>query len=202
MAVRYSTFVLPMAVSAWGLAVAAGHLLLIAHVARPGDGGAPLGWWPADSRIDDDPDRPELLIFLHPRCPCSRSSVEELAEALDGVRDRVAVHAVLLRYDERRDGAGGDLGRLVERRLGVRATPDPGGEESLRFGVATSGHVLLFGVRGDRQFSGGITPSRGHRGINAGREAIRSLLQFGQAGSPSHPVFGCPLTTTRRESPT
>jgi hypothetical protein len=191
-----------MAMSAWGLAVAAGHLLLGAHDARPGDGGVPSERWPAGSRILDDPDRPELLIFLHPRCPCSRSSVEELAEALGGVRGRVSVHAVLLRLDGPRDGAGGDLGRLVERRLGVRASPDPGGEESLRFGVATSGHVLLFGVRGDLRFSGGITPSRGHRGHNAGREAIGSLLRFGQAASASRPVFGCPLRTTRRESPT
>ena len=199
---RRSKPLLPLAVLGWGLAVGAGHLLLGAHAARPGDPGDPPSRWPGESRIAPVPDRPRLLIFLHPRCPCSKASVEELATILEPFRDRVSVHAVLLRYDERRDGAGSDLGRLVRRRLGVDARPDPGGEEARRFGVETSGHVLLFGPRGGLAFSGGITSGRGHRGENPGRDAIRSLLRFGDAATPGHPVFGCPLTTSTQESPT
>ncbi|QDV38427.1 thioredoxin domain-containing protein [Tautonia plasticadhaerens] len=192
---------LPLAVTGWGLLVGAGHLLLGAHANRPGDPGAPPGRWPAGSRIAPDLGRPELLIFLHPRCPCSKASVEELAAALEPSRDRISVRAVLLRYGGRRGGPESDLGRLVRDRLGVEARPDPGGEEARRFGVTTSGHVLLFGPRGELAFSGGITAGRGHRGDNAGREAIRSLLRFGDAAASSHPVFGCPLSPPPRESP-
>ena len=68
-------------------------------------------------------------------------------------------------------------GRVDARRIsgrpwrtcrGWRCVLDPGGAEARRFGVATSGHVLLYDTRGDLIFSGGITPGRGEQGDNAG----------------------------------
>ena len=51
--------------------------------------------------------------------------------------------------------------------------------------VAREGGRLLF--------RGGITPSRGHEGDNAGRRRIASLLANGSADGRQTRVFGCPL---------
>lgn len=198
---RSSRWVLGPALAAWGLAVVAGLLLLGAHDARPGDPGAPAHRWPADSRIEADPTRPNLLIFLHPRCPCSRASVAELAEALGRGRGRAAVHVVLLRFAATPGGMAGDVERMAGSLPGTRVWDDPGGVESRRFGVATSGHVLLYDGGGVLAFSGGITPARGHCGDNDGRGAILAMLRHGRPDRPTHPVFGCPLAAPPRVPP-
>ena len=38
--------------------------------------------WPPSSQIPLDQTSPTLLLFLHPRCPCSRSSLAELERLL------------------------------------------------------------------------------------------------------------------------
>jgi hypothetical protein len=70
---------------------------------------------------------------------------------------------------------------------------DQGGVEARRFDVEGSGHVLLYAPSGKLLFSGGITPSRGHEGDNAGRSAIVSLILRGHAPVDHTPVFGCSL---------
>jgi hypothetical protein len=181
---------------AWGLAVVVGMLLLGAHAAQPGDPGAPPVRWPAGSESRIDGRRPTLLIFVHPRCPCSRASLAELAAILERCAGSISARAVL--YRPRRDPGGWvppDLESALAAMPGLTVSTDPGGAEARRFGVATSGHVLLFDARGDLVFSGGITPGRGERGNNADRAALLGrLLGVGARGSVN-PVYGCPLAT-------
>jgi hypothetical protein len=63
---------------AWRLAITVGMILVGAYTARPGDAGAVPARWPAGGTVRLDGRRPTLLIFLHPRCPCSRASLDEL----------------------------------------------------------------------------------------------------------------------------
>ncbi len=81
---------------------------------------------------------------------------------------------------------------------GLTIWPDLGGEEARRFGMATSGHVLLYDPEGRRIFSGGITPARGHRGDNRGRQAVLDRILGTERGIAESPVFGCALATPRR----
>ncbi len=159
----------------WGLVVGVGMLLVGDYAARPGVAASAPARWPAESLIRRDGRRPTLLIFLHPRCPCSRASVAELASISSDCGDRVSIQAVLLQPGEGREGWGqseieADLADLP--RLRIRS--DRGGGESRRFGVSTSGHVLLYDPEGRLIFSGGITP----------RAAIREPMK---AGSPCGP---------------
>ncbi len=186
---------------AWGLAVAGGMFCLGAYMARPGDPGAPPVRWPASSVMRLDDRRPTLLIFLHPRCPCSRASLAELAAILDRCGERVAAHAVLYRPPSAGEGwFPPDLQAALADRTGLGVDPDPGGEEARRFGVATSGHVLLYDRQGDLIFSGGITPGRGERGDNPGRATVVGTIMGGNGEDPGNPVFGCPLATPRPTS--
>src|SRR5690606_17883819 len=43
--------------------------------------------WPADSTLELAGDRASLLLFLHPRCPCSRATVHELTRVIDQLPD-------------------------------------------------------------------------------------------------------------------
>ena len=79
----------------WGLVIGSGMLLFEIYSFQPGQAGSPPAWWPEESLIPRDADRSTLLIFLHPRCPCSQASVEELAYILSQTRRRVTPHALL-----------------------------------------------------------------------------------------------------------
>src|SRR4051812_18830224 len=55
---------------------------LWSYANRPGiQADAPLRW-PGASAIRPEPGRPTLLVFAHPRCPCTRASIEELSRLL------------------------------------------------------------------------------------------------------------------------
>ena len=179
-----------------------GFYWLGAYHARPGRPGSPPVRWPRDCPIPLDPARPTLLIFLHPRCPCSRASVAELAAVSALQRDRFAVHAILYRPVEPSEGwnrplSGGD-GDDSATIPSLGRWSDAGGRLGRRFGVETSGHVLLFNPAGVLVFSGGITPSRGHRGDNLGLDALLERIEGKQATLERSPVFGCPTINPGR----
>jgi hypothetical protein len=181
----------------WGVVVVSGILFLEAYAARPGDLGTQVGRWLAQSRIQLDDRRPNLLIFLHPRCSCSRASLAELAYIMDRCRDRVSVHAVLLGTTFLDRWGQSEIERDLASLPTVRVYPDREGVEARRFGVATSGHALLYDSGGQLLFSGGITAARGHVGDNFGRAAVLDRILNIKGGRASSSVFGCPLRTPR-----
>src|SRR4051794_14080532 len=63
---------------AWGLLVGGGLLGLGALEARPGDPGDSARAWPAEGRIARVEGRSNLILWVHPRCPCSRASLDAL----------------------------------------------------------------------------------------------------------------------------
>jgi hypothetical protein len=177
----------------WGLVIAAGFLGLTAYASWPGQAGRAPSDWPRDCGIPLDSRRDTLVMFLHPLCPCSRASVDELLELAGRASDRVAVHLVSLRTDylERR-------GQTRVDRPGVTSWDDDSGKLARKFGVLTSGHVLLYEPTGRLSYSGGITPLRGHRGDSPGRRAVLEALCGGSERRSAGPVFGCPLFDPRR----
>lgn len=187
---------LAVLLAAWGLAVVVGMLALTAYARRPGAAGAPAARWPAGTSLKLDDRRPTLLIFLHPLCPCSQASLEELAVLADRQGDRVAMTAVVYRPRGDRDGwSPAELGSSLAAVRLLEVRPDAGGEEARRFAVATSGHVLLYRPGGELVFSGGITAARGMQGENLGRSAVAARIAGNGEGEPIRgiPVFGCPL---------
>jgi hypothetical protein len=180
----------------WGSLAISGTFLLGVYHARPGGAATPSVRWPSGSRVMHDPGCPNLFVFLHPRCPCSRASLHELAHIVAACQGRLAVHAIVLAPSPlsspwKGEGIESDLAAIPG--IGVRY--DPAGDEARRFGVATSGHVLLYDSSGNLVFSGGITASRGHEGESYGRSAVVARV-FGEPnGRTSSPVFGCPLAT-------
>lgn len=92
-----------------------------------------------------------------------------------------------------------DLWQSAARIPGVTVVADANGIEARHFHAETSGQTALYDIDGHLLFNGGITSARGHSGDNAGRSAIVSLLNTGEADRTETAVFGCPLYSNRSE---
>ncbi len=180
-------------VSLWVVTLVAGELLVARFDSRPGAAGASPASWPPSTTIARAADRAELLVFLHPFCPCSRATLTELERVLASDGRRADVQLVVSWPQE---ALPRDSGSLVERArsvAGARVVLDLGAREAARFGARTSGLVLLYDASGRLRFEGGITGSRGHEGDNAGEDALLSALRDSGGERRASPVYGCPL---------
>jgi hypothetical protein len=148
---------------------------------------------PADLDMPSRLARPQLFLALHPRCPCSRATVNELAKILSRVPN--ASDVTVLMYIPPDEPDSWLEGALLDacRRMHCRVRPDPGGRLAASLGSLTSGSVVLYDANGKLRYQGGITSSRGHEGDNAGERAIIEILQGHRDSHGSMPVFGCPI---------
>ena len=150
--------------------------------------------WPAESRMKRVPGRASLLMFAHPQCPCSSASLGELALLMTHLQGITEANVIFYRPPELPvDWHETALWNAAAKIPGLTVRVDEDGLERRLFGIATSGHTLLYDEHGALQFSGGITAARGHSGDNAGRTAILSLLRGTRSGRDSTFVFGCSL---------
>lgn len=179
----------------WGAAVVTGFSMMMSFDFTPGDSGDPPAVWPAGSAIKRQAGRSDLLMILHPHCPCSRSSLAELEKIAARTVGLVSLHVILVSPVGAAAGwagwAGDDAKMRAESIPGVTLFDDLDGVEASRFRITTSGHTLLYDAAGLLRFSGGITPARGHEGDNAGSQAILSFVEDATTTQPTTPVFGC-----------
>jgi hypothetical protein len=183
--------------AAWATAVAVGAARLWRYESVSADAAGAAVRWPADTRLVRDAGLPTLVLALHPKCPCSRATVGELAKLMTDCSGKLFATVLVLRPTDQpagweRTSLWSDAAAIP----GVKVIADDNGEESRRFGATTSGQAMLYAPAGRLLFAGGITESRGHSGDNAGRSAITTLV-LGDAAPPSTPVhtpvYGCSL---------
>jgi len=180
----------------WLVATAAGFALLARHALTPGATLEAPSSWPASAHPPRAKGRPTLVMLAHPRCPCTRASLGELSVLMEHARGQLDARVLFLQPEgTSSDWTQGPLWRAAAAIPGVTVLVDTGGEQARGFGVATSGHSLLYDAAGRLRFSGGLTGARGHRGDNPGRDAVEALLREagGVGGSSEHAVYGCAL---------
>jgi hypothetical protein len=178
----------------WLLSVGAAFTWINRYSATPGDSGVPPDHWPSDSTVKPAPGKFTLLVFLHPRCPCSRATLREFETLVAKAQDRLSPHLLFAQPAGSPDEwANTDLWRSAQEISGARPEIDLIGREATRFMVQTSGTVLLYDPNGRLLFHGGITPQRGHSGANAGSEAILRAIYAKTSSETETAVFGCPL---------
>jgi hypothetical protein len=151
--------------------------------------------WPSGATVALEATRPTLVMFAHPKCPCTRASLGELNRLLARCQTRPVVHVFFLKPEGQADDWGkGDLWRAAANIPGVRLHEDVAGAEADRFGAQTSGHVVLYDPQGRMRFQGGITTARGQAGDSAGVKHLLTLLAGDEVRLESRPpVFGCAL---------
>lgn len=184
-------------IAVWLAAVALGSTALLEYQNTPGAVGVTPSHWPLGTALGRSTDRPTLVMLAHPRCPCTRASIGELARLVAARPDRFETRVVFVA--PRGSDAGfteTDLWRSAAAIPGVQVLRDDGGLIASRLGSLTSGEVLLFDADGRRLFAGGITVSRGHAGDSVGRSTLLALLDDRPlVNDTTTAVFGCPLRT-------
>ena len=150
--------------------------------------------FPITGSIRQEKNRSTLIFFAHPKCPCSRAGVNELARLMPEVQDRLTVYVVLSKPPGApEEWADTDLRTSAEAVPGVRVVIDEKETGADLFGARTSGTALLYDPDGNLRFQGGITRSRGMEGDNAGRSAIAALVNSNFSEYSETPIYGCPI---------
>jgi hypothetical protein len=182
----------------WLAALAVGMGGLTDYEARPGALADPPHDWPTGSALPHRPGLPTLVVFVHPRCPCSRATLSELNLVMNRLHGRLTASVVFMRPT---DLPGSWTRTATWRRAreipGVTVVADRDGLEARRFGAATSGQAVVYDRAGRLAFNGGITASRGHEGDSDGRRRLVSALADDGADPSTSRVFGCALFDAR-----
>ena len=175
-------------------AIAVGGARLWRFDNTPGASPEPAPEWPTASRLRLDSDRFTLVLFAHPRCPCTRASVNALDQIMKRFGDRLTACVQFVRPQPcPADWERTDLWDSAAAIPGVTVMADKNGQEASLFHAKTSGHAFLYDCHGHLWFSGGITAARGHVGPSSGQEAVINAVTRGVRGPKHFPVFGCPL---------
>ena len=159
-----------------------GWLVWALYENQPGQAATPPRTYPESGKL------PRLLLFLHPRCSCSRATLAEfirLKPELAGIQLEIVVTGPTQLAPPEfvktlRDSTGG-----------VQVSLDSDGHRRDLYQAWTSGQVITYDDQGRLGYYGGLTASRGQVGPSHGQQQLRAWLQ----GQPvaSQAVFGCPL---------
>lgn len=192
---RKKIFITTFLGATWLAALALGGRTLFKYETTPGLVGPTAPTWPLASIVPHPEDKPTLLMFAHPHCPCTRASVGELAQLMAHAIGKVNAYVLFVKPPNAgADWDDTDLRSSAAAIPGVTVLTDENGAEAARFGAETSGYTLVFARNGALVFNGGITASRGHAGSNAGESAVLAALNQQEIDRARTPVFGCSLT--------
>jgi hypothetical protein len=182
-------------IAIWLLAITAALVVLAQRDATPGQTASAPTRWPAAATPALAPGgRFTLLLFLHPKCPCSRATLGELEILTARCLGKMETTVLFVRpTGVAKDWERSDLFERASRIPGVAVRTDEAGVDAGRFGAMTSGQALLYDASGALRFAGGITATRGHAGDNAGRSAIEDIVADRATTVATTAVFGCPL---------
>lgn len=190
----------------WLGAIVASFYFLGVYENSPGKLGTIPPKWLKTSQIAITRQKPTLLVFLHPRCPCSQATLGALEIIIS--RSLNPCEIVVVFYtpkDAKKNWYQTHLFYktqkisqfLQENELSttLRIYTDQEAEEAMKFGVKISGTVLLYDKTHALRFHGGITVSRGHfdSGDNFGVNAIVDILANKPNKMIQTPVFGCSI---------
>ncbi|HEX9959925.1 MAG TPA: hypothetical protein VGB00_03275 [Pyrinomonadaceae bacterium] len=150
--------------------------------------------FPPESRIERGRGRPTLIFFAHPKCPCTRASLRELARLMTDTGGKMQAYIVFIKpAGESEEWTQTDLRASAEMIPNARVLIDEDERETGIFNAQTSSLTLLYDRDGNLRFSGGITAARGHEGDNAGRRAVFEIITEEAGKKVETFVFGCPL---------
>lgn len=183
----------------WIAAIIVGYTCLISYNMTSGQTLAAPVSWPKASEMPHDSELPTLLVFIHPKCPCTQATIQELEKLLGETRGSVRCRMLFV-CPSRLVPSWMDsrLARYCSSIEGADLDIDIDGALASMFNATASGQCLLYSARGELLFEGGITSERGHIGESIGRDAIRKIVRHDPAYIRCSPVFGCELVQLHR----
>jgi hypothetical protein len=182
----------------WVALLAAGMAWMLGHDFTPGESSGEVpNVWPEDVARVRRSGVATLVMAVHPGCPCTRASLDQLERLIvrTGPRLRVmTLHFSSPATDTERVGVG--TRNVISSNSRIEAMMDRDGELAKRFGLVTSGEVAVYDREGRLRFHGGLTPSRGCSAPGTGFDAVLALANGNEIARPAAPVFGCSILDT------
>lgn len=184
---------LGVVIGLWFGLVVACFAALWTYANRPGELGYPVRN-ASTTALHLDQSRHTLVVFVHPRCPCTVATVEQIARLQRKCRGLFTTRIVAYRpsYAEAEWSEGAVL-RGASRLVDCEIIDDPDAAEALEIGAQVSGTAALYAPDGTLRFWGGLTPQRGHAGDSLGLDAVAAILRGERLDSYRAPTFGCSL---------
>ena len=189
---RIGTSVLVLAVG-WLILCACGVVGLIhySNTSGPDQSEIRIAEPPPENALDQQADY-RLIMFAHPQCGCTHASISQLERILARCEGRVATQLYFFCPNGRPDEwAQSSLWRQAQAIPTVTTLIDRDGQVARKYGISTSGHMLVFDSQKRQRFSGGITISRSHEGDNAGSDSVIAIIRDEPDFQTEAPVFGC-----------
>lgn len=166
--------------------------------------------WPVLPELKLEPGHAVVLMALHPRCPCSAASIEQLQECVRSMDNRIDLIILeSMPAGAKPEWTDSALCRQIKALSRAKLIIDTDGTLASAFGLTTSGQVVAYDSAGELRFNGGLTAARGVEGNNPSSETFRELLaqmllndsSVAVSGSETGihirpllpPVFGCKL---------
>ena len=193
-AINNKTNKLMIVTGVWLVLSLIGTVVLVAYSNSAGAQDHEARDLPDSLAAEMTPGRHTLLMFVHPKCPCSRSSLSELARLMMSCAKQVDARVYFFQpAGQPDDWSHTDLWNSAARIPGVSVARDVDGQHALSMQAETSGQVFLFDPQRKMVFRGGITAGRGHEGDNYGRTAVENIVLHNHAERSMTPVFGCTI---------
>jgi len=196
---RILTSTVLMAAILWIVSIGACLAAMSSYRWTPGQSGTVPEKWIPNSLIQPDGQRSTLVMFAHPRCPCTQASLAEFQNLT--AQSRTPVQAVIVFYcpDDRGPEWRNTSNWTTARGLnGVSVIEDSNGQLAALFAAECSGLTCLYSPEGTLQYAGGITSGRGHQGESTGLAALQKFLVPGppERTTPVQcSVYGCSLNS-------
>src|SRR5439155_27379101 len=122
---------------------------LIEYQARPGHAAHAPARWPARSSLGRRPGFATLVLFAHPKCPCTSATLGELERSLAHATKPIEAWIVfVLPRGSDPSWARSDLVLEADRIPQARVRVDREGVEAHRFDAHPSGQVLPYDAAG------------------------------------------------------
>lgn len=192
-----SRFSIAVACTLWASLLGLGLYFLMNYETTPGKPGIPPKDFPRDTKLKLSSDKDTLVMFVHPQCPCTKASLEQLAPL--SLKNNLEIKIVHFKPSIKPDGWSEkwQLGDWTKN-PSVQIIEDIDGAEARRFNAKTSGQTYLFEPDGKLVFAGGITPARGVAGDNKGFDHLslalsRNKRDANDSNKKNSLVFGCNL---------
>jgi len=179
----------------WAVLTAAGFTALAFYSATPGEAVSSPAWDRLNLPFPLPADKHLLVMAIHPKCPCTRASVGELARLIRYAEGKLACQ--LLIYQPPQAETSWQQTGLLETASNLPQTNllfDTAGNWAKQLGMATSGSVVVYAPSGEPVFTGGITAARNHHGDNLGSDTILSILAGSNPTTQTTAVYGCRLS--------
>jgi hypothetical protein len=131
----------------------------------------------------------EIVMVVHPDCPCTGASVSALRKLLGSASVPVKAHLRVVAFAKPDHPVGEEkYARALPNADAAWISPE---EAKAKYGALTSGHVAAF-FNGNPVFSGGLTSGRGVESLSESQLRLRDFLS-GKPINAVRPVFGCAL---------